>query len=67
MIDDEEIQVIEPSILVKITLPIGEYIRKVIAIDDDTVFDEAAIVLEHDKVDIISLQRKKSFWKRLFG
>lgn len=67
LIDDEEIQIIEPSQLVKLALPIGEYIRKVVAIDDDTVFDEVTINLEHDKADIISLQRKKSIWKRLFG
>ena len=67
LIDDEEIQIIEPSLLVKLPLPVGEYIRKVVAIDDDSVFDEAAIILEHDKADVISLQRKKSFWKRLFG
>ena len=67
LIDDEEIQIIESSQLVKLPLPVGEYIRKVVAIDDETVFDEAPIVLEHDKADVISLQRKKSFWKRLFG
>ena len=67
LIDEEEIQIIESSQLVKIPLPVGEYIRKVVDIDDDSVFDEAAIVLEHDKADVISLQRKKSFWKRLFG
>ncbi len=67
LIDDEEIQIIEPAQLVKLPLPVGEYIRKVVAIDDDSVFDEAAIILEHDKADMISLQRKKSFWKRLFG
>lgn len=67
LIDDEEIQIIESSQLVKLPLPEGEYIRKVVDIDDDSVFDEAAIALEHDKADVISLQRKKSFWKRLFG
>lgn len=67
LIDDEEIQIIESSQLVKLPLPVGEYIRKVVDLDDDSVFDEAAIVLEHDKADVISLQRKKSFWKRIFG
>ena len=67
LIDDEEIQIIESSQLLKLPLPVGEYIRRVVDIDDDSVFDEAAIVLEHDKADVISLQRKKSFWKRLFG
>lgn len=67
LIDDEEIQIIESSQLVKLPLPVGEYIRKVVDIDDDSVFDEAAIVLKHDKADVISLQKKKSFWKRLFG
>lgn len=66
LIDNEELQVIEASKLVKIPLPVGEYIRKVVDIDDDTIFDEAAIVLEHDKADIVSLQDKKSFWKRFF-
>lgn len=67
LIDDEEIQVIEASHLTKIPLPVGEYIRKVIAIDDDAIYDEAAIILEHDKAEIISLQKKLSFWKRIFG
>lgn len=67
LIDDEEIQIIESSQLVKLPLPAGEYIRKVVAIDDENVFDEAAIVLEHNKADLISLQRKKNFWKRLIG
>ena len=67
LIDDEEIQIIESSQLVKLPLPVGEYIRKVVDIDDDSVFDEAAIVLDHDKADMISLQRKKPFWKRFFG
>lgn len=67
LIDGEEIQILEPSQLVKIPLPSGEYIRRVVAIDDDTVFDESVIVLEHDKADIVSLQGRKSFWKRLFG
>lgn len=67
LIDDEEIQVLEAFQLVKLPLPASEYMRKVVDIDDDSVFDEAAIVLKHDKADVISLQRKKSFWKRLFG
>lgn len=67
LIDDEEIQIIEPSQLVKLPLPVGEYIRKVIAIDDNAIFDESTIVLENDKADIISLHGKKSFWKRIFG
>ena len=67
LIDDEEIQIIESSQLVKLPLPVGEYIRKVVDIDDDSVFDEAVIVLEHEKADVISLQRKRSFWKLLFG
>lgn len=67
LIDDEEILIIESSQLVKLPLPAGEYIRKVVAIDDENVFDEAAIVLEHNKADLISLQRKKNFWKRLIG
>lgn len=67
LIDDEEIQIIESSQLVKLPFPAGEYIRKVVDIDDDSVFDESAIVLLYDKADVISLQRKKPFWKRLFG
>lgn len=67
LIDDEEILIIESSQLVKLPLPAGEYIRKVVAIDDENVFDEAAIVLEHNKADLISLQKKKNLWKRLIG
>ena len=67
LIDDEEIQVLEAFQLVKLPLPPGEYMRKVVAIDDETVFEEVAIVLEHDKADIVSLHKRKNFWKRLFG
>lgn len=44
-IDDEEIQILEESKLTKISLPDGEYLRKVVAIDDRTIFDETVIVI----------------------
>ncbi len=54
-IDEEEVMTLEESKLTKITLPVGEYLRKVVAIDDSTIFDEKVISLIHGKVDIISL------------
>lgn len=59
-IDDEEIQILEESKLTKISLPDGEYLRKVVAIDDRTIFDEAVINLTEasSKLDNIILDIK---------
>ena len=59
-IDDEEIQILEESKLTKISLPAGEYLRKVVAIDDRTIFDETVIVLTDtsSKLDNIILDIK---------
>ena len=57
MIDEEEIQLLEPSKLTKISLAKGEYLRKVIDINNDQIYNEAVIVLDHDKVDLISFDK----------
>ena len=44
-IDDEEVMILEESKLAKINLPEGEYLRKVVAIDNSAIFDEVEIVL----------------------
>ena len=44
-IDDEEMMILDENKLAKITLPEGEYLRKVVAIDDISIYDEAKIVL----------------------
>ena len=44
-IDNEEIMVLEESKLATITLPEGKYLRKVVAVDDDTIYDEAVLAL----------------------
>ena len=67
LIDDEEIQVIEASKLTKIPLPKGEYVRKVVDVENETVFDETPLILEHDKVDIVSLKVSHSFLKRILS
>ena len=54
-IDEEEVMPLKENALTKITLPEGEYLRKVVAEDDSTVFDEKVISLFHPKVDIIAL------------
>ena len=54
-IDEEEVMPLKENVLTKITLPEGEYLRKVVAEDDSTVFDEKVISLFHPKVDIIAL------------
>ena len=64
-IDDEEIQVIEASKLTKIPLPKGEYMRKVVDIKNNRCFDEAPLILDHEKVDFISLKVHDSFFKRI--
>ena len=60
-IDDEEIQLISANRLSKIPLPKGEYIRKVVDVKYNQVFDEATLVLHQDKAEVISL--KTSFWQ----
>ena len=54
-IDEEEVMTLKENELTKITLPEGEYLRKVVAEDDSTIFDEKVISLFHPKVDIIAL------------
>lgn len=54
-IDEEEVMTLEESKLTKITLPVGEYLRKVVAEDDSTVFKEKVISLFHPTVDDIAL------------
>ena len=44
-IDDEEMMILDENKLAKITLPEGEYLRKVVAIDNKAIYDEAKIVL----------------------
>ena len=44
-IDDEEIAILEELKLAKFNLPEGEYLRKVVAIDNTSICDEAVIVL----------------------
>ncbi len=57
MIDEEEIQLLEPSKLTKIPLAKGEYLRKVIDINNDQIYNETVIVLDQDKVDLISFDK----------
>ena len=54
-IDEEEVMSLKENELTKITLPEGEYLRKVVAEDDTTIFDEKVISLFHPKVDDIAL------------
>lgn len=54
-IDEEELMTLKENELTKITLPKGEYLRKVVAEDDNTIFDEEVISLFHPKVDDIAL------------
>ena len=58
-IDDEEMMILEESKLAKINLPEGEYLRKVVAIDNSAIFDEAEIVLSGaSKLENIILDTK---------
>ncbi len=58
-IDDEEVMILEESKLAKINLPEGEYLRKVVAIDNSAIFDEAEIVLSGaSKLENIILDTK---------
>ena len=67
LIDDEEIQVIEASKLTKIPLPKGEYVRKVVDVDNENIFDEIPLILEHEKVDVVSLNASVGFFGRLMN
>lgn len=62
-IDDEEIESLMANKVSKIPLPKGEYIRKVVYVENDQIFDEAKLVLEQDKAELIHL--KLPFWKHL--
>lgn len=56
-IDDEYIRNVEPNKVAKITLPIGEYLRKVVAIDDECICDERKIqLLNMSKFEDIKLE-----------
>ena len=55
-IDDEEMMILDENKLTKITLPDGEYLRKVVAIDNSSIYDESKIVLSGaSKLDTITL------------
>ena len=55
-IDDEEMMILGENKLTKITLPEGEYLRKVVAIDNSAIYDEAEIVLSGtSKLETIAL------------
>ena len=55
-IDDEEMMILDENKLAKITLPEGEYLRKVVAIDNKVIYDEAEITLSGaSKLDNITL------------
>ena len=55
-IDDEEMMILDENKLTKITLPEGEYLRKVVAIDNKAIYDEAEITLSGlSKLDTITL------------
>ncbi len=62
-IDDEEIELLIANRVSKIPLPKGEYIRKIVCVENDQIFDEAELILEQDKAELIYL--KIPFWKRL--
>lgn len=55
IIDDEEILVLDASKLTKVPLPKGEYIRKVVDIENDKNFNEDVLVLEHERAELIRL------------
>lgn len=55
IIDDEEIQTLEPSKLIKIPLPKGEYIRKIVDIENCKNFKEDVLVLQHERAELIDL------------
>ena len=55
LIDDEEIQVLEPFVLSKIALPKGEYIRKVVDFYDTSNYSENVLELDRDRAELINL------------
>lgn len=55
IIDDEEIQVMEAFKLIKVLLPKGEYIRKVVDIEDENNFKEDVLVLNQERAELIQL------------
>lgn len=55
-IDEEEIVIIDEAVLTKISLPEGEYLRKVVAIDNDSIYDESVLTLcGTSKMEVITL------------
>ena len=63
-IDEEEIQILEASQLAKIPLPKGEYIRKIVDFDNGNILNEATLLLNSDKAEIISTN--KSLFSSIF-
>ena len=63
-IDEEEIQILEASQLAKIPLPKGEYIRKIVDFDNGNILNEATLLLNTDKAEIISTN--KSLFSSIF-
>ncbi len=55
IIDDEEIQMLEAGSLTKIPLPKGEYIRKVVDVEDNNIFKEGVLVLNQERAELIQL------------
>ena len=54
--DDEEITLLDESKIAKFDFKEGEYLRKVVAVDNDEIMDESEIVLSgSSKLDIINL------------
>ena len=64
-IDDEEVAILEELKLAKFNLPKGEYLRKVMAIDNSAIYDETKITLsgasklENITLDITGLDEAK--------
>ena len=64
-IDDEEVAILEELKLAKFNLPEGEYLRKVMAIDNSAIYDETEITLsgasklENITLDITGLDEAK--------
>ena len=64
-IDDEEVAILEELKLAKFNLPKGEYLRKVVAIDNSAIYNEAEISLsgvsklENITLDIAGLEEAK--------
>ena len=55
IIDDEEILVLEAKKLTKVPLPKGEYIRKVVDIEDDGNYKEDVLVMNQERAELIQL------------